>query len=686
MLILYLVCKKIGGIEMIEKFKEKVLLKKTASIFMAICIFAIALFFVQMTPQKVYADTTSDGFSYWVSGSHAAISGYQWQGGNTDITIPSTITSNGKTYTVTEISYGAFNYSTKLTSITIPNSVTGIEERAFEGCSGLTKLTIPDSVTGIGDYAFSGCSSLANLIIPENVFSFGYDVFSDCSSLASVTISNGVTSIGYGQFSGCSRLTNVTIPDTITSIDSWAFDGCENLTSITIPNSVTSISNQVFSGCTSLTNMTIPNSVTSIGYSAFEGCTSLTNMTIPSSVTSINYEAFHGCTLLAKVKFLGNAPSMGGSDSVFSECNPNLKVYYLYGNKTFSNPWNWQPTESFYGTIYIGNENTSGTVPVDSNSYLPGDIVTVSGNDGTVTKQGYTFAGWNTAADGSGTDYNSGDEFVFGTDNAMLYAKWNIENYAINFDSQGASEVSSEDADYNSLITLPVTPTKRGYTFGGWYKEARCINVWDFTTDRVTRTTTLYARWTVSVVAPATVTNIKSSSSSYSSANTTWNKVTGANGYDLARATSVNGTYATIARVTSSSYNNGGLATGTNYYYKVRSFKTVGGTRLYSNFWSNIASVKPVPAQVTNVKATRVNTKSIKITWNRVTGASGYEVFKSTSSNGSYAIYARTSNSSFINGSLTKGRTYYYKVRSFRYVGSTKVYCNYWSAIVHARP
>ena len=126
------------------------------------------------------------------------------------VVIPSTVTYNGTTYTVTAIS----GY-------------------AFEDCSGLTMVTIPESVTSIGGSAFSGCSSLTSVTIPESVTYIGCYAFEDCSGLTSVTIPNSVTSIEYSTFSGCSSLTSVTIPESVDSIGRYAFESCRGLTSVT---------------------------------------------------------------------------------------------------------------------------------------------------------------------------------------------------------------------------------------------------------------------------------------------------------------------------------------------------------------------------------------------------------------------------------------------------------------------
>ena len=70
------------------------------------------------------------------------------------VTIPESVTYNGKTYSVTSIGWAAFDGCSGLTSVTIPNSLTSIGTFAFENCSGLTSVTIPNSVTTIFGSAF----------------------------------------------------------------------------------------------------------------------------------------------------------------------------------------------------------------------------------------------------------------------------------------------------------------------------------------------------------------------------------------------------------------------------------------------------------------------------------------------------------------------------------------------------
>lgn len=82
--------------------------------------------------------------------------------------------------------------------------------------------------------------------------------------------------------------------------------------------------------------------------------------------------------------------------------------------------------QTSYTITYNGNANTSGNAPTDGSSpYAVGSTVTVVGNSGSpaLAKSGFVFVGWNTAANGSGTSYSSGDTFTINA-NITLYAQW----------------------------------------------------------------------------------------------------------------------------------------------------------------------------------------------------------------------------------------------------------------------
>ena len=80
--------------------------------------------------------------------------------------------------------------------------------------------------------------------------------------------------------------------------------------------------------------------------------------------------------------------------------------------------------QTTYRVFYDGNGATSGNVPEDHNEYLRDSEVTVL-SQGNLKKEGYTFAGWNTQADGKGKTYKPGEKFTIGGANVTLYAVWN---------------------------------------------------------------------------------------------------------------------------------------------------------------------------------------------------------------------------------------------------------------------
>ena len=86
-----------------------------------------------------------------------------------------------------------------------------------------------------------------------------------------------------------------------------------------------------------------------------------------------------------------------------------------------------------------------------------------------VTRTGYTFKGWydNENLTGSPVTAIGGAE----TGNKEYWAKWEINQYTITFDTNGGSKIAPITQDYGTAITAPADPTRKGYTFKGWDKE-----------------------------------------------------------------------------------------------------------------------------------------------------------------------------------------------------------------------
>ncbi|WP_168371012.1 InlB B-repeat-containing protein [Sporolactobacillus laevolacticus] len=155
----------------------------------------------------------------------------------------------------------------------------------------------------------------------------------------------------------------------------------------------------------------------------------------------------------------------------------------------------WVPVARYH-VAYNGNGNDGGFAPPQSMLAAPGDTVTVQGNPGGLSRAGYTFEGWNTESDGSGTTFHVNDHLTISESNVTLYAKWKINSYTISFNSNGGSVVPNKNSDYGTTISAPSAPTKEGYTFDGWYKDKDLTETWDFNKNTVVGDTILYAKWT----------------------------------------------------------------------------------------------------------------------------------------------------------------------------------------------
>jgi uncharacterized repeat protein (TIGR02543 family) len=131
---------------------------------------------------------------------------------------------------------------------------------------------------------------------------------------------------------------------------------------------------------------------------------------------------------------------------------------------------------SLYTITYNGNENTSGEVPFDANSYSAGDIGTVKGNVNNLEKTGFSFVGWSTQKDGDGAIYSSGAEILIGTADVVLWAKWvKTMTFAVRYIKNGATsgDVPIDDNLYDPGTIIVVKSNiqnlqKKNFTFVGW--------------------------------------------------------------------------------------------------------------------------------------------------------------------------------------------------------------------------
>lgn len=341
----------------------------------------------------------ADGESVTVSGT---------SGNPTQLNIESSISSNGRNYTVTEIATWAFNK-----------------------CNTLTEVTLPNTVDEIGYQAFFNCSNLTNVTIPE-----------------------GVTKIGQAAFYGCSQLTSITIPSTITDMDT-AFSGNTALSQVTLTNGIPKISSHAFERCTELREIKVPISVDEICPFAFNGCTGLTSVTLENGINIINSNAFKDCTELNDVKYNGYKTDWekvrvnnAGNDTLTSKVQYLCDINFDLDGGTI-NGSDTMATQTVYSNEKLG---TAKCYPNDQPFVVPTDPV----------REGYTFLGWYTQAEG-GIKYTFTEAV---SSNITLYAHWNAHSHTVTLENDENKETNSYD--YGSSVSVPTPTKKTGYNFNHW--------------------------------------------------------------------------------------------------------------------------------------------------------------------------------------------------------------------------
>ena len=167
---------------------------------------------------------------------------------------------------------------------------------------------------------------------------------------------------------------------------------------------------------------------------------------------------------------------------------------------------------------YNGNSNTGGSVPTPGSYVTDGAPYVVLGNIGSLVRAGYTFVGWNTAANGSGTDYPAGVGTTYSLpDNVILYAKWQPGVYTVTYNGNGATggaTPSNGSFTTGGSYSIPANSVgnlaKAGFSFAGWSTAANGGGT-SYADAATTLTTTsdviLYANWSAASYAVTYVLN-----------------------------------------------------------------------------------------------------------------------------------------------------------------------------------
>ncbi|MGM9536001.1 MAG: leucine-rich repeat protein [Intestinibacter sp.] len=531
---------------------------------------------------------------------------------------------------VTKIGANAFFWCSKLSDINMPSKLESIGNQAFRLCTNISQIQLPESVYSLGNGAFDDCSSLKSINIPEKVTKISSSLFEDCESLTEIILPESVDYIGGSAFSRCYSLKTINIRDDISYFGGGVFNECKSLTYVNIPKTIDKLGDNTFSGCESLTSITVPENVTEIGSSCFSNCRSLKTINLPKNLKVIKHSVFDGCSSLEYIEL----------PDTLERLDP---CFYRTGIRELTIP----SKISKLGTYFIsGCKNLQKVV-------IPKTVTTI---------------------EKSAISECSPTLYVYKDSEGERYAKESNFNYKY-LDKINISDIEFEAIpaqNYTGKSLLPkVTPIgvtlteDKDYTIS--YKNnvnpgiatITIVGINDYIGEKT-------INFEIKSDKPASpVVTAKSTSSTIT---LSWDKVENATGYKIYKYNTTTNKYVLLKTTSDLSYVNTNLTSASSYKYRVRAYKEVNGSNLYSDYTYLTTATNPLKPKVSYSSRT---TTSIKLKWSKVNRADGYKIYVYDSSIGTYRLLDTIEGNSqdtvyYTATNLKTGKNYTFKVKAYK--------------------
>ena len=487
-----------------------------------------------------------------------------------------------------------------LTELNIPEGCTTIKKLTFAGCDSLKKATFPDSLTTIENTAFykTGLTELST----NNVETIGASAFYMCKSLESADL-NHVKTIGNDAFNGCEVLKTVDFGDSLESMGKNAFNECKKLEAAIMPDTLESIGERAFDYCIALKSAKM-RGVKTIGNFAFWNCGALADVEIGEKLKSIDGHAFYECKSIKSIYLPDGFEKLG--EYAFYEAT-SLESVRLPETLTEI------PSCAFKGCKKLTSINLPShlekigddalrTTGIPSKIVLPKSVRSIGFRAISGMSEVY-FNGMPAEISDHAFEYSSYVQYYFPCN---IYATMNP---VVKFGGIH-EEVYPWHPNEEEIPAVAPTYTKTGLTKGS--RCAKCKTV-------------LTPQKSVAKKVLKYPASFKAASAGYNLIKLTWKANKDATGYKIYRAESKNGKYKLIATVKGgkiAAYTDKSLTCGKTYYYKIRAYRTENKKTVNSGY-SSIKYVKPIPAR-TAVKLKKASLTRVKVSWSRVSGASGY--------------------------------------------------------------
>lgn len=329
---------------------------------------------------------------------------------------------------------------TNLETLEIGNGITKIGNHAFEH-TNITSITIPDSVTAIGEQAFNGCTSLAEVNISKNskLETIGNRAFYDTRVLK-MYLPGGVKTLGVGAF----QRTPVEIYDLSDvyssdfTIGDWCINNWYNTKEGEVAPEWANNHKDIYVNNNNILNALLAKNKAG---SVTKTCYVTNGGTVDMTKTGFEAVSRPGYTVEwhQKADF---------SDAAYTGDPQNSQNYYA----------KWTLSANAIEVTY--DANISG---VTAKTYAVFTGGKHEAEESSFNRAGYTFTGWNTAANGTGTAYAVGD-IIPTTADITVYAQWELNAPTVSVTGNATKQYDGEN------VTLTAATPVSGVTYQ-WQRD-----------------------------------------------------------------------------------------------------------------------------------------------------------------------------------------------------------------------
>lgn len=266
----------------------------------------------------------------------------------------------------------------------------------------------------------------------------------------------------------------------------------------------------------------------------------------------------------------------------------------------------------------------------------------------------------------------------------LLFGLCNISIYGLSKNSLSAPKIIATNISSSGKVKLKWNDVSRAVKYKIYYSTSKSgkykllktttDNQWTYTSAKEGKTYYFYVRAENKKGKVSTKSNIVkrtcdiarptislSNISSTGKIKISWKKVAGAEKYEIYRATKEKGKYSKIKSTTSTSFTNTSVKAEKKYYYKVKAIaKKSAANSAYSTEKSRVCDLSRPVIKITNLNLAG----TVKISWEKISDAEKYQVYRASSKDGKYTLIKSTSASSFVDTSAKVEKVYYYKVRA----------------------